>query len=91
MSLPGRAVIQSKGQVHSKLSGSSGRVSAEQAAVASGRGATMGPRPPPVEPPLKKIGTDTLDEYLEKKERQQKIKREILAKVCPNPVKKLWA
>ena len=78
MSLPGRAVIQSKGQVHSKLSGSSGRVSAEQAAVASGRGATMGPRPPPVEPPLKKIGPDTLEEYLAKKERHQIIKRERL-------------
>ena len=76
MSLPGRAVIQSREQVHSKLSGSSGRVSAGQAAAASGRGATMGPRPPPAEPPLKKFGPDTLEEYLAKKERHQTRKRE---------------
>ena len=78
MSLPGRAVIQSREQVHSKLSGSSGRVSAEQAATASGRGATMGPRPPPAEPPLKKFGPDTLEEYLAKKERKDIRRREKL-------------
>lgn len=57
-------------------SSSSGRLTAGRAAAA----AAMGPRPPPVEPPLKQFGPITLEEYLAKKERRQTRKRELLNK-----------
>jgi len=50
------------------------RVSAGQATAA----AALGPRPPPVEPPLEKFGPITLEEHLAKKERSQTRKRERL-------------
>lgn len=50
------------------------RVSAGHAAAA----AALGPRPPPVEPPLEKFGPITLEEHLAKKERSQTRKRERL-------------
>jgi len=70
MSLPGRAVSKTKEEITSttRVPSSEQGVSARQAAVASGRGAVLGPRPPPVEEPLKKF----------KKERSQTRKRERL-------------
>jgi hypothetical protein len=52
----------------------SGRVSAGHAAAA----ASLGPRPPPVEPPLEAFGPITLEDYLAKKERSHTRKRERL-------------
>jgi hypothetical protein len=54
----------------------SGRVSAGHAVAAAA--AAIVPRPPPVEPPLKKFGPITLERYLAKKERSQTRKRERL-------------
>jgi hypothetical protein len=80
MSLPGRAVSKTKEEITSttRVTSSEQGVSARQAAVASGRGAVLGPRPPPVEEPLKKFGPITLENYLAKKERSQTRKRERL-------------
>ena len=50
------------------------RVSAGHAAAA----ASLGPRPPPVEPRLETFGPITLEEHLAKKERSQTIRRERL-------------
>jgi hypothetical protein len=80
MSLPRRAVSKSKEEITSttRVPSSEQGVSARQAAVASGRGAVLGPRPPSVEEPLKKFGPITLENYLAKKERSQTRKRERL-------------
>jgi len=74
--MPSVAVSKTKAEIDSVRPPHPG-VSARQAAVASGRGAVLGPRPPPVEPPLK-FGPITLENYLAKKERSQTRKRERL-------------
>jgi hypothetical protein len=74
---PPRAIWRTSEEVLALLgpdSRVSGRVSAGQAAEA----AALGPRPPPVEPPLEAFGPITLEEYLAKKEISQTRKREIL-------------
>jgi hypothetical protein len=74
---PPRAIWRTSEEVLALLdpvSRVSGRVSAGQAAAA----AALGPRPPPVEPPLEVFGPITLEDYLAKKERSQTRKRERL-------------
>jgi hypothetical protein len=72
---PPRARKQTKEQVLALLDPDPvvPRVSAGQSAAAA-----LGPRPPPVEPPLETFGPITLEEYVAKKERSHTRKRERL-------------
>ena len=70
---PPRAVWRTREEVLALLEPDP-RVSAGHAAAA----ASLGPRPPPVEPPLEKFGPITLEEHLAKKERSHTRKRERL-------------
>ena len=73
--IPYRSQPYPSSGVSGRVSGHvSGRVSAGHAAAA----AAIGPRPPPVEPSLKKFGPITLEKYLAKKERSHTRKRERL-------------
>lgn len=77
---PPRARKQTREQVLAQLDPDpvvprvSGRVSAGQSAAA----AALGPRPPPVEPPLETFGPITLEEHVAKKEKSHTRKRERL-------------
>ena len=83
--MPSVAVAKTREEIDSDIpyrsqpypsSGVSGRVSGRVSAGHAAAAAAIGPRPPHVEPPLRKFGPITLEKYLSKKERSNARKRE---------------